>query len=78
MRAWPVTITALVGAFAAAMLVYPLTVYYLLGPEPMLIVLGTGALLAGVQLGAGFGAAVACAVAADRRNGGYRCRSEKI
>ncbi len=72
-----VLVVALIGGFIGAMLSSPFAVYFGFGtPVLATAIVGVGILLAGGTMFGGLCAALAWAVRADRRNGGYRCRGE--
>ncbi|WP_410877125.1 hypothetical protein [Nocardia sp. A7] len=75
MKRRPVLVVALIGGFIGAMLSSPLAVYFGFGtPALATAIVGVGILLAGVIMFGGLCAAMALAVRADRRKGGYHCR----
>lgn len=77
MKDRPVFVVALIGGLIGAMLSSPFAVYFGFGtPVLATTIVGVEILLAGVVMFGGLCAALARAVRADRRNGGYRCRGE--
>ncbi len=85
-KASPVCIGALIGAIVGALLISPVAALYLapavtlsaISGEAMLftIALLGACLVTGILAGAGVGGAFGCAVAADRRSGGFHCRGD--
>lgn len=77
MKYRPVLIVAMIGGLIGTILSSPFAVYFGFGtPVLATAIVGVGILLAG---GIGFGGlcvALALAVRADRRSGGYRCRGK--
>ncbi|WP_280333237.1 hypothetical protein [Nocardia wallacei] len=70
-----VLIAGLIGGVVGVVSASPFALYFGFGkPVFATVVVGVGILLAGAGMVSGFCAALAWAVEADRRSGGYRCR----
>lgn len=86
-KASPVTLGAVIGGLVGALLLSPVAAYYMapalvlsatFGDDPLFLgALIGGCLLTGALAGGSLGAMFGCAIAADRRNGGFRCRGEQ-